>query len=105
MNKEVYYSINEVCEQLGITIWTLKNWYSWEKKRIEEGICEKYLPTPIRMNNTKGRPNFWTKDMLEELRDYQNTIIMGRNGNYGMYTNPTHKETKKYKKSLESVEK
>lgn len=103
MNEKMY-NINEVCEKLKITIWTLKNWYSWEKKRVKDG-AEPYLPVPVKMVHQKGMPNMWTEDMIVQLKHYKSTIVLGRNGVYGMYTNPSHKETHKYKKSIENIDK
>lgn len=102
MNNEKMYSANDVCKALKITNYTLSNWYRWERKRVSEG-CEPYLPQPQKLEHTKGSPRLWTKEMVEELRLYQKNIVSGRNGIYGVYSNPYHKETKKYKKSLETV--
>lgn len=99
---EGFYTTQEICEQLGITSYTLTNWYSWEKKRLAEGdVDEPYLPVPHRMYDLKGRPRMWDIQMLNQLKEYQAGIIVGRNGIYGKYSNPYHKETKKYKKELE----
>jgi hypothetical protein len=99
---EGFYTTKELCEELGITTYTLTNWYSWEKKRLAEGdIDEPYLPQPYRMYDLKGRPRMWDTDMLYKLKLYKSQIIVGRNGIYGKYSNPYHKETKKYKKEME----
>lgn len=103
MVNEKLYKANEICEKLKITNWTLRNWYSWEKKRIENGIVDKpYLPKPEILTNAKGKPRVWTKEQFEELKNYQKNIVTGRNGIYGIYSNPAYKETKKYKKSLQT---
>lgn len=82
------YSKNEVCQMLGITNFTINNWYRWERKEIENGDVEKaYLPEPLKLENVKGRPLRWSLNMIEELRKYQNSIVHGRNGKYGKYTN------------------
>ena len=39
------------------------------------------------------------------LKEFKKNIVVGRNGVYGMYSNPLYKETKKYKKSIENVDK
>lgn len=105
MTNEKMYSANEICEELNISSFTLTNWYIWEKRLIKDGdISEPYLPQPIRVSNLKGRPRQWTAEMLEQLKDYKSKIVLGRNGIYGKYSNPMHEETKKYKKSLESVD-
>lgn len=106
MSNNKNYRAVDVCNELGISIWTLTNWYSWEAKRIKAGLVEKnYLPKPIRLVNEKGKPRVWTEDMLNALREYKNSIVIGRNGVYGIYSNPNHKDTMKYKKSEETLAK
>ncbi len=86
--EECIYSKNEVCQLLGITAFTLQNWYRWEKKEIEcKEVTEPYLPVPQKLNNAKGRPLRWSLEMIEELKLYQHQIVKGRNGIYGKYTN------------------
>lgn len=106
MSNEKMYSNNEVCEILKISTWTLINWYQWQKKQIAKGLIEEeYLPKPIKLEHEKGKPNKWTEEMIEQLKNYQSTIVVGRNGIYGAYTNPLHFETKKFKNSTETVDK
>ena len=93
MCDEKMYSSLEVCTKLKISSWTLANWFSGP-----------YLPDPIRLENTKGRPRRWTGEMLKDLKAYQKSIVTGRNGIYGVYSNPYYKETQKYKKSVETIE-
>lgn len=103
MSNEKMFNANEVCAELNITFWTLRNWYQWESLALREGnISSKYLPEPIRDCTKKGKPRLWTESMIEALKNYKSTIVTGRNGVYGVYTNPSHKNTKKYKKSLQN---
>lgn len=105
MSKNQTYSSDDVCKALNITMYTLSNWYRWEKKQLAQGlITETYLPQPIRLEHTKGTPRRWTAKMVKELEKYQHSIVTGRNGIYGVYSNPNHKDTKKYKKSIDNVE-
>lgn len=104
MKNEKMYSADEICKELNITIYTLGNWYRWEKRLIKEGLEEPYLPQPIKIEHTKGKPRMWTESMLEKLKEYQKSIITGRNGIYGEFSNPLYKETKKYKKSIGVIE-
>ena len=105
MQNEKFYNASQVCEKLGITIYTLTNWYNWQRKGLRDGLCKTpYLPEPIRQQNVKGKPRMWTDEMIKKLAEYQKGIVTGRNGSYGMYSNPYYKETKKYKKSLENVD-
>lgn len=88
MNEECIYSKKDVCTMLGITSFTIENWYRWERKEIENGnVEEPYLPCPEKLENAKGRPFRWSMKMIEKLRDYQKNIVHGRNGRYGKYTN------------------
>lgn len=88
MSEGYIYSKSDVCYLLGITIYTIENWYRWERKEIQEGkVAKNYLPQPVKLENTKGKPLRWSEEMIEELEEYQKTIIHGRNGKYGCYTN------------------
>lgn len=99
------YSAIEICEKLNISTWTLANWYRWERKLLNEGkIEESYLPEPYVITNKKGKPRRWTESMYEELLMYKSKIVIGRNGIYGKYSNPLHEQTRKFKKSEETVE-
>ncbi|MCR5728552.1 MAG: hypothetical protein K6G24_13940 [Lachnospiraceae bacterium] len=85
---ECIYSKNQVCEMLGITFFTIGNWYSWQRKLIEQGeVSEEYLPAPEKRMNEKGRPLMWSFAMIEQLKAYQASIARGRSGIYGRFTN------------------
>lgn len=103
MNNEKLLTETEICEKLNISHWTLKTWYLWESRDIKAG-GERYLPVPIKLTNLKGQPKRWTNDMLKDLKKFKESIVKGRNGVHGAYSNPVHFETKKYKKSLENNE-
>lgn len=105
MNEKVLLNATQVCEELKITRYTLSNWYNWERLQLRDGIIKMpKLPKPLVAEGQKGKPRMWTQKMLIELKEYQKGIIMGRNGSYGKYSNPYHKDTKKYKKSAGFVE-
>lgn len=83
------YKANEICDILGITIWTLTNWYQWERISLEDGtITERVLPIPTKVPNVKGKPRMWSEEQLEELKKFQTTIVRGRNGIMAKVTNP-----------------
>lgn len=83
------YKANEVCDILGITIWTLTNWYQWERISLEDGtINERVLPIPTKVPNVKGKPRMWSDEQLEELKQFQTAIVRGRNGIMAKVTNP-----------------
>lgn len=85
---ECIYSKNQVCGMLGITFFTIDNWYGWQRKLIEKGeVSEMYLPTPEKRLNEKGRPLMWSMNMIEQLKDYQASIARGRGGVHGRFTN------------------
>lgn len=86
MNETNLFTVNQVCEKLEITTFTLSNWYAWEKK-----LGEDYLPKPIILEHQKGKPRRWTEDMIEKLLAFKKTIKKGRYGSYGKFTNPNHK--------------
>ena len=96
------FTKQEVCEMLGISIHTLRTWYGWQFKLLKEGKIKKpYLPEPEKLTNKKGKPCVFSDKQIEQLKEYQHSIVHGRNGAYGMFSNPLHKETKKYKKQME----
>lgn len=83
------YSRNEVCDMLGISVFTMNTWYRWQKKQLDNGFVDKeYLPKPERQSGLKGQPLRWSMEMIGELRDFKSGIIKGRNGIYGIYSNP-----------------
>lgn len=82
------YSKRDVCDALGISEFTLNNWYTWQNKRFRDQIVqEEYLPRPMKIEHMKGKPRRWSARMIEILREYQRGIVKGRNGIYGKYTN------------------
>ena len=104
-NNKTYKAI-EVCNELNISINTLTNWYRWQNNLLKTGeITKKYLPEPSKLEHEKGKPRIWTQAMVDELKEYKSSIVFGRNGVYCKFSNPNHKNTKKYKKSLNSVDK
>lgn len=98
--KGTVFNLKAVCEQLKISQYTLANWYRYEHIKVARGE-QPYLPEPIRDENERGKPRYWTEEMVNELKDYKSKIIVGRNGVYGEFSNPYHFETKKYKKQME----
>lgn len=97
------FNLYEVCEQLGVSTYTVKNWYRWENNLLKQGrITKRYLPQPKTKVHTKGSPRMWTDKMVEELKEFKSNIVTGRNGIYGEFSNPCHKQTKKYKKQMEA---
>lgn len=102
MVDEKMYSVNEICAELNISIFTLSHWYDLQQAQIKEGLIDKpYLPEPLRLSDQRGKPRRWTESMVEELRKYQSNIVVGRNGIYGAYSNPNHKNTRKYQKTFD----
>jgi hypothetical protein len=86
--KGCIYSRNDVCEMLGISTFTLTNWYKWERKELSEQIVdEEYLPRPVQLEHVKGRPLRWSYEMVTSLMEYKEHIVKGRNGRFGKYTN------------------
>lgn len=104
MVNEKVYSVSELCEELHISNWTLIHWYDLQQLQMKEGLIDKpYLPEPLRLSDQRGKPRRWTESMVEALRQYQKNIVVGRNGIYGAYSNPNHKNTKKYQKTFDKT--
>lgn len=86
------YKFDEVVKKLGITGYTLNNWYRYEKKELLAGEIDKpYLPQPSRDNTAIGRPRIWTEEQVKQLKAYAKSVVVGRNGKFGKYSNPHHK--------------
>ena len=86
---ECIYSRTEVCQMLDISVHTLDTWYRWQNRLLRDGLVEKeYLPKPERVTNLKGQPSRWSMDMVGELKSFKSSIIRGRKGIYGIYSNP-----------------
>jgi len=104
MVNEKMYSATDVCAELNISRFTLTHWYDLQSNLLRDGmITEKYLPEPVRLTNERGKPRRWTQEMVDALRKYQENIVVGRNGIYGMYTNPNHLSTRKYQKHVDKA--
>lgn len=96
MNNETLLNANEVCKELNISSYTLANWYRWENKSLRSGELKKrYLPVPVIDYSKRGAPRYWNADMVNQLREYKQSIVVGRKGIYGKYTQ------KYYKKSVD----
>ncbi len=86
---EYIYSKKDVCDNLGISEFTLDTWYLWESRDIKSGdVSQHYLPIPVKDKSLKGCPRRWSLDMIIDLKEFQKSIVKGRNGKYGKYTNP-----------------
>lgn len=89
MSSEKTYRRNDLCEVLGISVHTLQKWYQWERYSLSDGtVTEKYLPEPHVFETERGKPQYWTEEQLEQLKAYRDSIVVGRKGKYGKYTNP-----------------
>ena len=89
------HNANEVCKQLGITIWTLTNWYQWQRISLKDGtLDEPILPEPIKEEGVKGKPRMWSDEQIEELREFQKQIVRGRNAIMAKVPNPKSRRAK-----------
>ena len=86
------YSKQEVAKELDVSIYTITNWYKWESKLIRTSeIKQRFLPIPTKIRYAKGQPNYWSFEQIEQLREFKDNMIKGRNGMFGKFTNPKHK--------------
>lgn len=91
----LYFKVEEVCKMLGITTWTLTNWYQWERISLEDGtLTERVLPVPIKVKDAKGKPRMWTAEQVTQLKEFQQNIIRGRHGVMAKVTNPKSRHAK-----------
>lgn len=93
MSTEKTFDYDQTAAALKISRHTLKTWYLWESKQLREGsITEHYLPRPHIEHNKRGNPRYFTSSDIKELKKYKETIVVGRKGKYGRFSNPNHKE-------------
>ena len=93
MSKAKKYSYDETAVELNISRHTLKTWYLWESRQLKEGsITECYLPRPHIEEKKRGNPRYFTYADIKALKKYHSTIVVGRKGKYGRFSNPNHKE-------------
>lgn len=93
MSNEKTYLLNEVCEEVNISIHTLQKWYQWERYELKEGLVSKnYLPIPTKLTDKRGKPRIWTESQVEELKKFKENMVIGRKGRFGKYSNPLHKK-------------
>lgn len=93
MVDEKMFNFDEVAAKLKISKYTLRTWYTWESKLLREGsVKEHYLPIPYRATNERGVPKYFTKADIEKLAQFKANMVVGRNGIYGKFSNPNHKE-------------
>lgn len=98
MNDKKLFNFDEAAAELKISRYTLRTWYTWETKLLKEGsIKEKYLPIPYIASNERGMPRYFTEADIEKLKQYKGTIVVGRKGIYGKFSNPNHKEKEEVK--------
>ena len=87
------FNYDETAAALNVSRHTLKTWYLWESRLLREGsITEHYLPIPSVETGMRGNPRYFTSADIKALKKYQSTIVVGRKGKYGRFSNPNHKE-------------
>ena len=88
---------SEVCNQLGISVKTLTNWYKWyydDNFDKPENIPE----LPMYIQTHKNGPRFWTEQSLQGLHKFHEFLPKGRNGIMGEFSKrywPARKEDSK----------
>lgn len=80
------YNRYEVAERVGVSTYTISNWYKVEKKMKNDvaGYVSK-LPEPITDNTKCGQPKYWTEAQIKELMMFKKGMVFGRYGIYGKY--------------------
>ncbi len=98
MSNDKKFNYDEAAAELKISRYTLRTWYSWESKLLKEGsITERYLPEPHISSGERGMPRYFTEKDIKKLKEYKATIVVGRKGIYGKFSNPNHKEKEEVK--------
>lgn len=93
MSNEKKFNYDQAAMELNISRHTLKTWYIWEARQLKEGsITEHYLPRPHIDTGKRGNPRYFTARDIRDLKKFQSTIVVGRKGKFGRFSNPNHKE-------------
>lgn len=76
---------SEVCNNLGISVKTLTNWYKWYYN--DDFEKPKNIPVlPMYEQTHKNGPRFWTVECVEKLKEFQKSLPKGRNGVMGAFS-------------------
>lgn len=79
----------EVCVLVGISIYTLNNWYKF-KKADPKNKYAKMLPKFIQKTDRQTR--YWKRDDIPNLIDFKNSIPKGVTGVMGKTTQKYYKK-------------
>ena len=76
------YSADETAKMVGISIYTLNNWYKWNKDT--DYVKPENLPElPTYMQEKERAPRYWTKEAINVLIDFKSKLPHGRAGVMG----------------------
>lgn len=83
MAKDELLSLTELAIILGVSVYTINNWYSWKRKNPKHEYA-KFLPDPQQKAPHSIRQ--WKKSDVPSLVKFQKIIPRGRNGVMGGVT-------------------
>lgn len=78
--KEKLLTATEVCVLVGISVYTLNNWYTFKRLHPRHELS-KLLPKPIQANE-KG-PRYWKRSDVDSIMEFKARRPRGRNGVMG----------------------
>ena len=89
-----FYTKPEVVRELQISLYTLDRWYNWEHKRMIAENDSSRLPIPQKLSDVRGCPRVWTKEQIEQLKEFRKTYLPagGGKGQYGKYSNSKYEK-------------
>ena len=97
MQKDKILSLAEVAVKLGVSVFTINNWYAFKRLQPDHPMA-KLLPEYIQENPRSARK--WKAEDLKYLRQFKRQVVVGRSGFLGCATQRYKKETKCKKKDL-----
>ena len=94
--------IEEVAMLLDVNQMTIERWYKFKRQNPDNESC-KLLPDPEYGLTSKKHPvRYWKASDVEQMKEFQATIIRGTRGFMGSVSNPNRKkgENKNGKKKV-----
>lgn len=81
----------EVCVLVGISIYTLNNWYRFKKTQPKDKYA-KMLPKFVQRSDRQTR--YWKREDIPKLIEFKTSIPQGVNGVMGKVTQKYYKKAK-----------
>ena len=92
MAKDNFLNLTEVAMILGVSVYTINNWYRFKKQNPDNDFA-KMLPEPRQL--TPHSIRLWKESDIKKFVKFQESIPRGRNGIMGDTTQPGRRRVKR----------